>query len=128
MLLCDAVTKVMDMMDLSPTPLRMAFLHKFEALLCLRGFSRVDPRSIQSAIEVIVNFSRSPVKQNHYYRAVIRNLDKLIEKAMKKEAYRLENNNEMEWDCPGHVDQVRSPVAPPRTRHIFLTGRLAPVN
>ena len=106
MLLVNAVKKMMEEMELDPTPLRVAFLKKYECLLCLRGFADVDPRSIQSAIQVLLNFSRKPDSQLRYYRAVNRNLDRLIEKALKKDAYSLRDRTDELWDCPGHVGQV----------------------
>ena len=120
-------------LEIERTPLRVAFIHKYEALLCLRGFSRPDPRSLQSAVQVILNFSRFPTRQEAYYRAVIKNLDKLIEHALKKDAYKLRDLTAESWDCPGHVGQVtrtyfRTPVATQRARYFFLTGRLALVS
>ena len=135
MLLADFCKQMMRDLDLEPTPLRLAFVAKYEALLCLRSFSRPDPRSLQAAMQVILNFSRSPPKQERYYRAVIRNLDKLIAKAVKTDACRVRHATDQCWDCPGHVGQVictrtyfRTPVAPPRARYFFLTGRLARVS
>jgi hypothetical protein len=135
MLLADFCKKLMRDLDLEPTPLRVAFVTKYEALLCLRSFSRPDSRSLVAATEVLTNFSRNPDKQERYYRAVIKNLDKLIAKANKRDAYRLRDVTDQCWDSPGHVGQVictrtyiRTPVALPRARYFFLTGRLAHIN
>ena len=135
MLLVDFCQKMMRDLEIEPTPLRVAFIHKYEALLCLRSFSRPDSRSLVAATEVLINFSRNPDKQERYYRAVIRNLDKLIAKAVKTDACRVRHATDQCWDCPGHVGQVictrtyiRTPVALPRARYFFLTGRLAHIN
>ncbi len=56
------VTALMQNMDIPVTLCRKQFLRKFQALLTLRGFQFTDQRSIQSALEVILNFRRNPVR------------------------------------------------------------------
>lgn len=125
MLLADFCQKMMKDMDIEPTPLRVAFITKFEALLCLRSFSIPDPRSLQAAVQVILNFSRCPTRQEAYYKAVIRNLDRMILKGIKKDAYRMRDVTDECWDCPGHVGQVSARIFAPllhaRARVISLT-------
>ena len=45
---------------------RKVFLRRFDALLTLRGFSSVDFRSVQSAMEVLLRFRKDPRKQTRY--------------------------------------------------------------
>ena len=102
--LVDKVGKWMDENELEMTVLRAAFLRKYQALLSLRGFKSLDPRSVVSAMEVILNFRRKPSNQDSYLRAVCRNLDKLIVRALGREAFMM-RGGQASWDCPGHVGQ-----------------------
>jgi hypothetical protein len=45
---------------------RKVFLRRFDALLTLRGFSSIDCRSVQSAMEVLLRFRKDPRKQTRY--------------------------------------------------------------
>ena len=55
----------MDSIELPMTIRSKQFLVRFQVLLILRGYeNHVDPRSVQSAMEVILNLRRFPVRQN----------------------------------------------------------------
>jgi hypothetical protein len=45
---------------------RKVFLRRFDALLTLRGFSTIDFRSVQSAMEILLNNRKDSHKQKRY--------------------------------------------------------------
>ena len=61
------VNKCMDVLQIEMTPQRKNFLEKFAALLILRERTSLDLRSLQAAMEVILNFHRHPIKQERYF-------------------------------------------------------------
>jgi hypothetical protein len=84
--LIEEITCWMNGLNIPMTSRRKQFLRRFQVLLILRGFVVLDRRSVQSAMEVILNLRRSSlVKQLNYLKAVIKNLDDCIATLLEKD-------------------------------------------
>jgi hypothetical protein len=104
--LIEEMTCWMNSVDIPMTSRRKQFLRRFQVLLILRGFEVLDRRSVQSAMEVILNLRRStlvkqlkytltphtsPILAPHntffisYLKAVIKNLDDCICQLLEKD-------------------------------------------
>lgn len=55
---------LMNTLGIHMTLRRKQFLRRFQVLLILRGFETLDRRSVQSAMEVLINLRRHPIKQH----------------------------------------------------------------
>jgi hypothetical protein len=64
--LIEEITCWMALINVPMTSRRKQFLRRFQVLLILRGFEILDRRSVQSAMEVILNLRRFPAKQQKY--------------------------------------------------------------
>jgi hypothetical protein len=83
------------------TEIREVFLRRYEVLLILRGISPylLGPR--QAAMEVLLNLSRSPVRREHYLKAVVRKMTLMIRDILVEMA--IPANDGTEWDVPNHI-------------------------
>ena len=87
--------------DMPLTSLRELFLRRYQALLILRGVSPHLPRCRQAAMEVLLNLSRFPTRQDSYLRAVIREIGRLI--CDIANTICIPENDGTLWDVPGHL-------------------------
>ena len=83
------------------TPLRMLFLTRYRALLVLRGVCPHNLACRGAAMEVLLNLSRYPVRQESYLKAVIRQIGRLIQEIIQHMV--MPEDNGTLWDVPGHV-------------------------
>jgi hypothetical protein len=90
--------------NMRETQLRELFLRRYQALLILRGVSPHVLGCRQAAMEVLLNLSRQPVKQNHYLKAVIRQIGRLINEIVVTMC--IPDDDGTLWDVPGHVPGI----------------------
>jgi hypothetical protein len=81
------------------TPLRELFLRRYEALLVLRGVCPYLLGCRQAAMEVLLNLSRHPIRQQNYLRAMIRKIGMMITNTMVNVMV----DQSSDWDVPGHI-------------------------
>jgi hypothetical protein len=95
------IRRWMRSIDMPVTPLRELFLRRYQALLILRGVSPHHSGCRQSAMEVLLNLSRHPARQNSYLRAIIRQIGRFACKIL--DTMDIPADDGTEWDVPGHV-------------------------
>ena len=83
------------------TMLRLLFIRRYQSLLVLRGVSPHLPACRQAAMEVLLNLSRLPQKQDSYLKAVIRNMARLTTDIVATMC--IPDDDGTLWDVPGHV-------------------------
>ena len=95
------IRRWMRSINMPETLLRELFLRRYQALLILRGVSPHLLECRQAAMEVLLNLSRHPARQDSYLRAVIRQIGRYIR--IISETMNIPADDGTDWDVPGHV-------------------------
>jgi hypothetical protein len=91
----------MQSINMPETPLRKLFLTRYRALLDLRGVCPHNLACRGAAMEVLLNLSRFPLRQENYLKAVIRQIGRLIQENVQQMV--MPEDDSTLWDVPGHV-------------------------